>query len=76
MLEVEYRYYKAHAEELVRQYDGKYLGIVGEQVVGIFDTEVEAYTELKKKYGLGKFLLQQAVPIQDNLIQRYHSRVA
>ena len=76
MLELEYQYYKSHEADLVRQHDGKYLGIVGEEVVGIFDTELEAYTTLKKKYGLGKFLLQQAVPVQDDRIQRYHSRVA
>ena len=76
MLEMEYQYYKSHEEELVRDHDGKFLGIVGQEVVGIFHTELEAYASLKKKYGLGKFLLQQAIPAQQDRIQRYHSRVA
>lgn len=76
MLEMEYQYYKSHEEEFVREHEGKYLGIVGQEVVGIFDTELEAYATLKKRYGLGKFLLQQAIPPQQGRIQRYHSRVA
>ena len=75
MLEREYQYYKAHENELVERYKGKYIGIVGEEVVGVFDTELEAYFELKKKYGPGKFLIQETVPNSQH-IQRYHSRVA
>ena len=76
MLEREFQYYKAHENELVECYKGKVIAIVGEEVVGAFDTELEAYLEMKKKYGLGKFLLQQCLSENDNRIQRYHSRVA
>ena len=76
MLEVEYQYYRSHEADFVQKHEGKFLGIVGEEVVGVFDTELEAYTTLKEKYGLGKFLLQQAIPVQKDRIQRYHSRVA
>ena len=76
MLEVEYQYYKSREADFVRDHEGKYLGIVGQNVVGVFDTELEAYANLKKTYGLGKFLLQQAIPVQQDRIQRYHSRVA
>ena len=48
MLEVEYQYYKSREAELVRDHEGKYLGIVGQNVVGIFDTERDAYANLKK----------------------------
>lgn len=76
MLDMEYQYYKAHEAEFVRDHKDKFLGIVGQEVVGVFDTELEAYTSLKKAYGLGRFLLQQAIPVQQDRIQRYHSRVA
>jgi hypothetical protein len=76
VFEQEYQYYKSHEADLVRQHEGKYIGIVGEQVVGVFESELEAYMTLKKKYGLGKFMLQQAVPVATDRIQRYHSRVA
>ncbi len=76
MLEREFHYYKAHESEFAERYKGKFIAIVGEQVVGAFDDEVNAYEELKKKYGLGNFLLQRCIPGTDNHVQRYHSRVA
>lgn len=76
MLEHEYQYYKDHEAELVRQYTGKFIGIVGDQVVGSYGTEIEGYIDLKKRYGLGNFLLQQAVPDGESQTQRYYSRVA
>ena len=42
-LEKEYKYYLDHYDELLKQYDGKVLVIVGEQVVGTYDSEREAY---------------------------------
>lgn len=75
MLEQEYQYYRAHEQELLKKYQGKFLGLVEEELVGVFDTEIEGYLALKKKYGLGKFLLQHCIP-ETSRIQRYHSRVA
>lgn len=76
MLEREFQYYKAHEGELVERHKGKFIAIVGEDVVGAFDTELEAYLGMKAKYGLGNFLLQECLPGTDNHVQRYHSRVA
>lgn len=76
MLEREYQYYKDHEADLVCQYKGKYIGIVGQDVVGSYDTEIEGYLDLKGRYGLGNFLLQQAVQDGENRTQRYYSRVA
>ena len=75
MLQKEYAYYQSHKKELNDQYPGKFLGIVGEEVVGVFTSELEAYEQLKKKYGVGRFLIQESVQ-DSNHIQRYHSRVA
>jgi hypothetical protein len=76
MLETEYEYYKTHENELLQQYSGKFIAIVGEEVVGVFDSELDGYQEMKKKYPLGKFLLQHILPKKDRIIHRYHSRVA
>lgn len=76
MLEQEFQYYKTHEVDLVRRYEGKYLGIVGNKIAGVFDTELAAYAALKTQYGLGKFLVQQAIPVKQDRIQRFHSRVA
>ncbi len=76
MLEQEFKYFRDHQEELVKQYNGKFIAIVGEQVVGAFDTEVEAYTEMKKTRAPGTFLLQQCLPGETSYTQTFYSRVA
>lgn len=76
MLDKEFNYYKDHQEELVQKYNGKFLAIVGEEVVGVFDTELEAYAEMKRKYALGTFLLQHCLPGKGSYTQTFHSRVA
>jgi len=76
MLDREFHCFKTHENELVERYNGKFIAIVGEELVGVFNSEPTAYQEMKEKYGLGKFPLQHCVPSKDRLIQRYHSRVA
>ena len=58
MLEKEFKYFKDHQEELVKKHEGKYLVIVGEEIVGAYDLEIDAYTEAKKHYKPGTFLIQ------------------
>lgn len=76
MLDKEFNYYKDHQEELVQKYNGKFLAIVGEEVAGVFDTALEAYAEMKRKYALGTFLIQHCLPGKDSYTQTFHSRVA
>lgn len=42
MLEKEFKYFKDHQEELVKKHEGKYLVIVGKEVVGGYDSEIDA----------------------------------
>ena len=56
MLEKEFKYFKDHQEELVKKHEGKYLVIVGKEVVGVYDSEIDAYTEAKKRHKPGTFL--------------------
>lgn len=76
MLEKEFKFYKDHQAELVKQYNGKFIAIVGEQVVGDYVTELEAYNEMKKQYPVGTFLIQHCLPGEDSYTQTFHSRVA
>jgi hypothetical protein len=76
MLEQEFNFYKEHQDELVKKYKGKFLAIVGQEVVGVFDTELEAYAEMKKKYPVGTFLIQHCLPGKDSYTQTFHSRVS
>lgn len=75
-LEKEFRFYKEHQDELVQKYNGKFLAIVGDEVVGVYDSELAAYTEAKKKYRVGTFLIQHCLPGKESYTETYHSRVA
>lgn len=75
MLEKEFKYYRDHQEELVKLYNGRVLVIIGESVVGDYDTYEEAYFEAMKKYEVGTFLLQQCSPGTKDYTQTFHSRV-
>jgi len=74
MLDQEFQYFKDNKDELLKQYSGKFIAIVGTQVVGVFDAELEAYNAMKKDHKVGTFLIQQCVPGEDT--RTFHSRVA
>lgn len=74
-LEREFKYYLSHQKELVEKYNGKYLVIIGEDVVGVFDSEMTAIEETSKTHELGTFLVQKCEPGSEGYTQTYHSRV-
>ena len=41
-LEKEFEYYLAHQAELVAKFDGKFVVIKGNEVLGAYDSEIEA----------------------------------
>ena len=75
-LQIQLDYFKAHQNELVKKYDGKFLVIKDQEVHGVYDTEMEAYTDAKKKFEMGTFLIQLCLPGQESYAQTFHSRVA
>lgn len=76
MLEQEFKYYLDHQDELVEAYNGLVLVIVGEEVVGIFNSEEEAYFDSIEKYAPGTFLVQTCTPGEDSTTQIFYSRVS
>jgi len=74
MLEKEFKYYIAHQKELVAKYNGKFLVIIGEEVVGNYDSYEEALSESQKKYAIGTFLIQQCLEGEDSYTQTFHTR--
>lgn len=75
-LQKQLEYFKSHQDELVRKYEGKFLVIKDQKVQGVYDTEIEAYIDAKKKFELGTFLIQQCLTGQESYTQTFHSRVA
>ncbi len=63
MLDKEFQYYKDHQEELLKIYNGKFIVIVGDQVVGSYADRREAYFHsIEQGHTLGTFLIQKCSP--------------
>jgi hypothetical protein len=75
MLEKEFKYYLDHQAELLKKYNGRVIVIKGEEVIGDYGTDVEAYTESLKSHKPGTFLIQVCLPGSDSYTQTFHSRV-
>jgi len=76
ILQQEFEFYLAHQDELVKKYDGKYIVLKGQKVIGVFDDELSAVTETQKSHELGTFLVQLAEPGNSAYSQTFHSRAA
>ena len=74
-LEKEFKYFIDHQNELVQQYGGKFVVIKNQQVIGIYDSEAEAFIETKKQHELGTFLIQECKAGAEVYTQTFHSRV-
>ncbi len=75
MLENEFRYFKDHQDELVAKFMGKFVAIIGTEVSGPFESELDAYLAMKKDHEVGTFLIQQCLPGTNSYTQTFHSRL-
>ena len=73
-LEKEYQYYTSHREELYKKHGGKVLVIVGEEVVGVYEDELQAVVTESKKRQPGTFFVKKCEEV--DIPQVFHSRVA
>ncbi len=63
MLETEFQYFLDNQDELVKKYDGKFIVIKDKEVIGAYDTFVDAYFITQERgTKLGTFLIQQCLP--------------
>lgn len=74
-LDTEFQYYKAHQAGLVNEYNGKYIVIVGEAVIGGYDSYEQAYRSAIADHPAGTFLIQLCRPGLDNYTQVFHHLV-
>lgn len=75
-LEKEFQYYLDNQDELVKKFRGRFIVIKDCQVVGDYDSDVQAVEEASTKYELGTFLVQMCEPGEESYLQVFHSRVA
>ena len=77
MIEALFKYYLENQDALVKQYDGKYIIITKDGVMGAFDTVRDGYDMALNRFGKGNFMLQLCTPGDGAYSQRYFtSRVA
>jgi hypothetical protein len=75
-LEKQFKYYVEHQDEIVAEYDGKVVVLVGETVVGSFADNTAAFHFAMANYEPGNFMIQLVGPGEENYTQRFFSRVA
>ncbi len=75
-LKKDFEFFKKNQDALVTEHEGKYVVINNETVVGVYNSELEAYHEAQKKYALGTFIIQHCVPGTEGYTKTFHSRVA
>ena len=75
-LKPEFEYYLANKPALLKEYEGKFVVIKDQSVIGAYDDELAAVTETSKTYELGTFLVQKVAPGDEAETQTFSSRVA
>ncbi len=75
MLKKEFDFYLKNQNDLVKKYNNRYLVIVGQEVVGAYDSFEEALEESIKAHELGTFLIQKCTSGVSAYTQTFHSRV-
>ena len=73
MLEKEYDYFLKNKQTILKDYGNKFIVIVGEQVVGNYESQEEALKESSQKYTLGTFLIQKVSDKPEDITQRFFS---
>lgn len=69
-------YYLKHQSELVAKYDGKFIVVRNDEVIGVFEDELTAVRETAKTHAVGTFLVQRVSGGDSAYTQTFHSRVA
>jgi hypothetical protein len=61
VLQTELNFYNTKKEELLRLYKGQFVLIKGEQFIGAFTTDAEAYKAGLEQFGNHPFLIKQVL---------------
>jgi len=74
-LEKDFQYFLDHQSDLVKQYEGKFIVIKNQEVIGIYESETQAFTETQKHHQLGTFIIQECKLGSEVYTQNFQSRV-
>ncbi|OGG57299.1 hypothetical protein A2853_02150 [Candidatus Kaiserbacteria bacterium RIFCSPHIGHO2_01_FULL_55_17] len=73
-LKKEFEYYLSRRAELLKEYEGKFIVIKDQKVIGVYDTQIDAYTQTQKEHELGTFLIQEVSKDESTYSQTFYSR--
>jgi len=76
MMKQEFDYFLKHQKEIVAKYNGKFVVIKNQKVLGAYASELEAVKETSKTEKMGTFLVQKCEPGDSAYTQTFHSRVS
>lgn len=76
MLKDEFEYFLKHKKEFADKYNGKFLVIKNQKIIGVYGSELEAIQETSKTEEIGTFLVQKCEHGDSNITQTFHSRVS
>lgn len=67
MLEQERQFYEQHLSDWLTRCPGKFVTIVGQDVLGFFDTIDDALTAGARQVGLNPFLVRRIQEVEENV---------
>jgi hypothetical protein len=73
MLHNEFEYYLANQKALIADYEGQFVVIKNQKVIGNFPSRIEAYKETKKHHALGTFIIQLCSTNEEAYSHSFHS---
>lgn len=62
MFDRELNFFVKNQERLVKEHLGKALAIKGEDILGVYDSPLEAYLEMQRRQQLGTVMIQVCTP--------------
>jgi len=75
VLDREIKYFNENKSDFAKKFGGKFILIVGTQIIGVFSSNSEAYSAaIEKKYELGNFLIAECTNKEEKP-QVFNSRV-
>ena len=75
-LKSEFDFYLANQDEFVKKYDGKVIVIKHREVLGVYDSELDAFAASIKDHERGTFMIQRVSEGDEAYSATFHSRVS
>ena len=72
-LQEDFTYYRENQEEFVRNFDGRVVVIKNRNILGDFESQLEAVTEISKDHEKGTFLVQRVSHGDEAYTMRFFS---